>query len=51
MLRTIFGDFSTIYFFGLGIRSRVTVWVIVRVRVNVWERVIVRFMERFGLWL
>ena len=44
-LGTILRRFSIIYFRGLGLRIRVTVWVRVRARVMVWVRV------RIGVWV
>ena len=49
MLGTILGQFSIIYFRGLGLRISVRVWVGVRVRV--WVRVRVGVRVRFSVVL
>ena len=47
----VLGQFSIIYFRGLGLRIGVRVWVRVRVGVRVWVRVIVRVRVRVSVVL
>ena len=47
----VLGQFSIIYFRGLGLRIGVRVWVRVRVGVRVWVRVRVRVMVRVSVVL
>ena len=47
----VLGQFSIIYFRGLGLRIRVRVWVRVRVGVRVWVRVRVRVRVRVSVVL
>ena len=46
----VLGQFSIIYFRGLGLRIGVRVWVRVRVGVRVWVRVRVRVRVSVVLW-
>ena len=46
----VLGQFSIIYFRGLGLRIGVRVWVGVRVGVRVWIRVRVRVRVSVVLW-
>ena len=46
----VLGQFSIIYFRGLGLRIGVRVWVRVRVGVRVWIRVRVRVRVSVVLW-
>ena len=47
----VLGQFSIIYFRGLGLRIGVRVWVRVRVGVRVWVRVMVRVRVRVSVVL
>ena len=47
----VLGQFSIIYFRGLGVRIGVRVWVRVRVGVRVWVRVRVRVRVRVSVVL
>ena len=47
----VLGQFSIIYFRGLGLRAGVRVWVRVRVGVRVWVRVRVRVRVRVSVVL
>ena len=47
----VLGQFSIIYFRGLGLRIGVRVWVRVRVEVRVWDRVRVRVRVRVSVVL
>ena len=47
----VLGQFSSIYFRGLGLRIGVRVWVRVRVGVRVWVRVRVRVRVRVSVVL
>ena len=50
LLVRVLGQFSIIYFRGLGLRIWVRVWVRVRVGVRVWVRVRVRVRVSVVLW-
>ena len=50
-LVNVLGQFSIIYFRGLGLRVGVRVWVRVRVGVRVWVRVIFRVRVRVSVVL